>query len=63
LKLKHDELLSRFAFKFNLRRYTKAGIQVSKQEVITIVRKYDENGDNRVSIEEFFDAFNFKFEN
>jgi len=41
---------------------TKAGIPISKQEVITIVRKYDVNGDGRVSIEEFFDAFGYKFE-
>jgi len=40
----------------------KAGINISKQEVITIVRKYDMNGDGRVSIEEFFDAFGYKFE-
>ena len=40
----------------------KAGISISKQEVITIVRKYDVNGDGRVSIEEFFDAFGYKFE-
>ena len=41
----------------------KAGIEVVKQEVITIVRKYDTNGDGRISIEEFFEVFNFKFEN
>jgi Ca2+-binding EF-hand superfamily protein len=44
-------------------RYCPAGIKVVKQEVITIVRKYDANGDGRISIEEFFDVFNFKFEN
>jgi len=40
----------------------KAGISILRQEVITIVRKYDVNGDGRVSIEEFFDAFGYKFE-
>ena len=50
-------------FDCNWRLYTKAGITVVKQEVISIVRKYDVNGDGRISIEEFFDVFNFKFEN
>jgi len=40
----------------------KAGIGLVKQEIITIVRKYDVNGDGRVSVEEFFAAFGKKFE-
>jgi hypothetical protein len=40
----------------------KAGIEVVQQEVITIVRKYDANGDGRISVEEFFDVFNYKIE-
>mmetsp|Transcript_336 Transcript_336/g.352 ORF Transcript_336/g.352 Transcript_336/m.352 type:complete len:610 (-) Transcript_336:425-2254(-) len=39
-----------------------AGMDVQKQEVITIVRQLDKNGDNNVSIEEFFSAFGYKFE-
>jgi hypothetical protein len=40
----------------------KAGVGLVKQEVITIVRKYDSNGDGRVSVEEFFMAFGYTFE-
>jgi len=40
----------------------KAGVALAKQEVITIVRKYDVNGDGRVSVEEFFTAIGYKFE-
>jgi len=40
----------------------KAGVALEKQEVITIVRKFDANGDGRVSVEEFFVAFGYKFE-
>jgi hypothetical protein len=40
----------------------KANVTLSPQEVITIVRKYDVNGDGRISIEEFFSAFGFRFE-
>jgi len=57
------QTLLALGFDCNWRLYTKAGITVVKQEVISIVRKYDVNGDGRISIEEFFDVFNFKFEN
>jgi len=40
----------------------KANVTLTPQEVITIVRKYDVNGDGRISIEEFFSAFGFRFE-
>ncbi|KAK3248003.1 hypothetical protein CYMTET_42513 [Cymbomonas tetramitiformis] len=39
-----------------------AGVSVNKQQVITIIRKLDDSGDGRISIEEFFSAFGLKFE-
>lgn len=39
----------------------KAGVTVNTQEIITIVRQLDKNGDGSVSVEEFFGAFGFSF--
>jgi hypothetical protein len=36
LKPKHDELLSSFAFKFNLRRYTKGWVTVANATLVPV---------------------------
>jgi len=40
----------------------KSNISLTKQQTITIIRKFDTSGDGKISIEEFFQAFGLSFD-
>jgi hypothetical protein len=43
LKLKYDELLSSFAFKFNFRRYTLVELNQRRQDLLIELKSYEQN--------------------